>query len=303
MLRPKSDRRTIPQPANPEPVDPIWLLKGVGIVLIAALICAYLALCVLFYQGQWQLVLHPTRSSSRPASIAGIRYEVVRFGPDESAVPQLIGWWIPATPAPRYPHATILFLPGGDGALTDYVPVLESLHAVGADIFAFDYRGYGQSAAIRPNQRTMMQDADSAWRYILDSRSNGPNRIVPYGLGIGSSLATHLALTHPAIRAVILDSANGDLLDEARRDPRSRLLPVDLLFHDRFPLIQPLSILHTPKLLLSRTSSGEKAFRNAASPKLTLALSATSQAIYRQTVAHFLDQYLPSPIASRAPSL
>src|SRR5271170_1249909 len=162
--------------------------------------------CLLFYQGQWQLVLHPIRTAASPASIAGVPYELIRFGPDESATPQLTGWWIPSDPGGRYSHLTILLLPDGNGSLADSIPTLASLHNLGINVFAFDYRGYGQSAATRPNQQNMIHDADSAWQYLTISRNIPAPQIVPYGIGVGASLATRLAAANTAIPALILDA-------------------------------------------------------------------------------------------------
>ncbi len=147
---PKSGKRSQPQPAPPDVVSPIWLVKAIALTVLAALFCGYLTFCWLFYQGQWQLVLHPTRTSANPASISGISYEPIHFGPDESANPQLTGWWIPSDPGGRYAHLTILFLPDGNGSLANSIPTLASLHNLGINVFAFDYRGYGQSAASPP---------------------------------------------------------------------------------------------------------------------------------------------------------
>src|SRR6201993_3334283 len=129
MPRPTSNsaRLTSPQPAPPDVVSPIWLVKAIVLTIVAALLCGYLTLCLLFYQGQWQLVLHPTRTSASPASIAGIPYELVRFGPDESATPQLTGRWIPAAPGSPYASITMLFLPDGNGSLVNSTPLLASL--------------------------------------------------------------------------------------------------------------------------------------------------------------------------------
>jgi uncharacterized protein len=155
---------------NPEVVDPRWLLKALGLILLLALVCGYLTLCVLFYQGQWQLVLHPSRSTAAPAAIAGTPIAPVRFGLDESAMPQLTGWWIPAPPLPSQGRlssgTTVLYLPGGEGSLadSDAPATLAALHTADLSIFAFDYRGYGQSALLHPNQRRMQQDAASAWQ-------------------------------------------------------------------------------------------------------------------------------------------
>jgi uncharacterized protein len=306
MPRPASKpaKRPPPQPAAPEVVSPIWLIKAIAVTVLAALFCGYLTFCLLFYQGQWQLILHPARTVASPQSISGIPYELIRFGPDESATPQLTGWWIPSDPGGRYAQTTILFLGDGDGSLTGAIPTLASLHNLGINVFAFDYRGYGQSAASHPSQQRMTRDADAALQYLNVSRHIPERQIIPYGTGVGVSLATRLASEHNAIPALILDAPRADLLDVAMRDPRAALLPVRLLFRERFPLATPLSRLHTPKLLISRATSTDQAFRSAADPKLTVELAVPSPVSYNQSLSRFLDQYLlpASLVPSAAPT-
>jgi uncharacterized protein len=294
MPRPTPKPRN-PSPSPPEVVSPIWLLKAIGLTIVAALLCGYLTLCLLFNQGQWQLVLHPTRNATSPASIAGIPYQLVHFGPDESATPQLTGWWIPAGRSGRYAGTTLLFLPGATGSLADSISLLANLHTLGINIFAFDYRGYGQSAPTHPNHTNMTHDTEAAWQYLTHSRAIPSRQIIPYGINIGASLATHLAATYTTIPAIILDSPYADLLDTALHDPRAKLLPVRLLFHERFPLTEPLTTLSTPKLLLSRSSTPAPAFLTAASPKVTVELSSPSAPFDDQSILRFLDQYLPPP--------
>jgi len=293
-----------PQPApEPEKVDPRWLLKAIAATIGAAVICGYLALCLLFYQGQWQLVLHPIRTAVPPASISGAPYQLIHFGPDESAIPQLTGWWIPAAAPARYANITLLFLPPGDGSLTNSIPTLAALHSLGINVFAFDYRGFGQSANSHPTQQKMAHDAESAWLYLTASRDVPANHIIPYGTGAGASLAASLAAAHSAIPALILDSPHTDLLDAARRDPRSSLLPVGLLFHEDFALTVPLQTLRTPKLLLSKTSGPPPAaYRTAANPKVTVEFAAPTEALYTGAITRFLDQYVPGTQLVPAPA-
>jgi pimeloyl-ACP methyl ester carboxylesterase len=300
---PKPSKRTPPTSAPPEVVSPLWLVKAIAVTIVVALFCGYLTFCLLFYQGQWQLVLHPTRTSAAPASIAGAPYQLVHFGPDESATPQLTGWWIPSSTGARYAHITILFLTSGDGSLVNAIPTLAALHNLGPNVFAFDYRGYGQSATTRPNQQNMVHDADSAWQYLTNSRAISEQQIIPYGTGVGASLATQLAASHSAIPALILDAPDADLLEAAQRDPRSRLIPLGFLFHEQFPLAEPLSTLKTPKLLLARSTSTAPAFHTAADPKLTVELPTPSDPLFNQSLTRFLDQYLPlAPVPQLVPS-
>ncbi|MEO8735337.1 MAG: alpha/beta hydrolase [Edaphobacter sp.] len=303
---PKPSKRR-PQPSPPpETIDPMWLVKAIAAAVVLAIVCGYLALCLLFYQGQWQLVLHPVRTTAAPQTIAGAPYQLIHFGPDESAIPQLAGWWIPAAARGRYPDATVLFLPAGDGSLADSISTLAALHSLGINVFAFDYRGYGQSANTRPNQQKMMRDSDSAWQYLTDSRAVPAKEIVPYGTGTGAALAAHLAIAHPAIPALILDSPHTDLLAAASRDPRSSLIPISLLFHENFSLAKPLKSLRTPKLLLSNPKSPDQsaaAFRTASEPKIAAEIAMPTDPLYAESITKFLDRYLsPAPDSRLVPS-
>ena len=273
--------------------------------IFAAMCCGYLTLCFLFYQGQWQLVLHPTRTSAPQSPVAAAAAQLIHFSPDESAIPQLTGWWIPAAPGSRYASTTVLYLRGADGSLADSTAALTALHTLGINIFAFDYRGYGQSSTTHPSQLHMTEDADAAWQYLITSRAIPAHQIVPYGTGVGASIATHLAATHGTVSALILESPQSDLLEAALRDPRTQLIPARLLFHEIFPLAASLAALRAPKLLLS-TGMLPPAFKTAADPNFTAELSSTpalyAQPQYSQTIARFLDQYLPpasvSPLIS-----
>ncbi len=238
-----------------------------------ALVCAYVTLCGLFYRGQWQLVLHPARTSAAPASIEGAPLEVVRFGAAATGVPQLTGWWIPADQGAPHAQLTMLFLPGGDGSLAGDGKRLGELHRAGVSIFAIDYRGYGQSADQHPSQQSMTEDANSAWEYLTGSRGIESDRIIPYGRGLGCALALALAESHGSIPALVLDAPDFEVDRRVRQDPRSRMIPVRLLFHDRFDLAAGLEAVRAPKLILTRENRVDAAALSKASdPKMTVVL-------------------------------
>jgi pimeloyl-ACP methyl ester carboxylesterase len=296
-------RTSLASDIPPEVVDPIWLVKAIGITIIAALICGYLTLCLLFYQGQWQLVLHPSRSTPAPATVSGAAFQTIHFGVDETASPQLTGWLIPAEPAARYATYTVLYLPSGDGSLADAIPTLSALHEIGINVFAFDYRGYGQSAVTRPNQRRMTEDAASAWQYLTVSRSLPPSHLILFGDGVGCALAANLARVHPEAPAVILESPRPDLVQTIFADPRTKSLPVRALFHEDFALAGQASNLKTPKLFLlpaqsddpsSTTGEMQRLTSAAFAPKMvaTLPKADFNGPVYREQLIRFLDQYL-----------
>lgn len=295
---------------QPEAVDPVWLLKAGGLTLVAALVCGYLTICLLFYQGQWQLVLHPSRTAATPATIAGAHFETIRFGVDESGTPQLNGWWIPADSGAKYSGYTVLYLPSGDGLLADAQPTLAALHSMGLNVFAFDYRGYGQSGASHPNQARMTQDAASAWGYLRVSRALAGAKVIPFGSGVGCALAAKLAEQHEEVPAVIFDSPRPDLMEIVLADSRTQYLPVRMLFHDRFDIAGAAQSLKTPKLFLlpdQKLGSGKdggpqqpsqaelQALVDAAGvPKMSVYLKPSDRdgTAYPEEVSRFLDQYL-----------
>jgi hypothetical protein len=283
----------------PELVDPRWILKALGIVLLVALLCAWATLCLLWYQGQWQLVLHPSRTiAATPASL-GLNFTELHFADDATGLPQLNGWLIPASGATLTPTApTALFLHSATGSVgargsdSDPLPRALLLHNAGLNILLFDYRGYGRSAGRHPTQATMQQDADAALNWLLSTQHIPPQSIILYGQGIGASLAVHLAAQHHDIPAIILDAPDGDLTDRVVHDPRSSLVPARLLFNETFPLAEPLRSITTPKLLISYTSSTPAALANAADPKITIELPTPNDPKLISSIQRFLDLYV-----------
>ena len=276
---------------GPQVVSPLWLLRTGALMLLLALICGYGALCLLFYQGQWQFVLRPVRTFTHPATIGGAAVDVVRFHADASGLPQLSVWHISSATGGRYSRLTVLFLPAGDGSLADSTATLEALHALGITVWAIDYRGFGESAPIHPNEQAMYADAEAAWSYLVTERHLPPETVVPYGAGVGAALALRLATAHPRTPAVVLDDPRFRIADSLRSDPRVRMLPVRWLLHDRFDLQPALRTSTIPKLILSRGLREDSEAFAAADPKITVALPPGDTPAYRRELTRFFDLY------------
>lgn len=282
-------------PVHHEVVDPRWLLKACAITLLFALFCAWGTLCFLFYQGQWQFALQPSHTVQQTPAALKLPFESVRFGVDATGTPQLSGWFIPSeTPG----ALTALILHDGARSIGDALPSAQTLHTARLNVLLFDYRGYGASGATHPTEQQMQTDADSALAYLTSTRHIPMNSIVPVGIGIGASLATHLCALNPNLPALILDNPTGDIDASVARDPRTRLIPTSLLLHEHFPLAQPLSILKTPKLIVSNAATVPVAARSAADPKMTVESPHKDDVAYVQNLNRFLDLYLPRPIPS-----
>lgn len=282
-------KRTQPSGA-PELIDPRWILKALGIVFGIALLLAWGTLCLLWYQGQWQLVLHPLRKvAATPASV-GLKFTELHFADDATGQPQLDGWMIPSD---RADAPTALVLHGADGALADALPRAVTLHEAHLNVLVFDYRGYGRSVGQHPTQVSMEQDAEAALGFLTSTGHVAAQNVVVYGEGVGASVAVHLAAQHREVAAVILDGAQGDLTERVLRDAHSFLVPVRMLFHETFPLAEPLRTLRTPKLLITHgAAEAPAALANAADPKVTVELPSTDEAAETAAIERFVDQYV-----------
>jgi uncharacterized protein len=285
--------------AKPAPsVEPItvsgsWLLRAFLVVLGLALFCAYATLCLLFYQGQWQLVLHPSRIVNATPSTKSIPFEEIHFDYTETGTAQLDGWWIPSDKDARWSQSAILYLHDGNGSLSDCIDDLATLHSLGINIFVFDYRGYGHSTGIRPGEQAMTQDAEAAWRYLTSTRHIDSKQIIFYGAGIGATLAAKLAARQSSA-GVILDNPNEPARQIIAADARARILPLSLLLTEHFDPSATLKSLTAPKLFLDRNGKKiwtEQFSQAAAFPKEYFELRQDSG--YETILRRFFDEVLP----------
>lgn len=290
---------------TPQVVDPRWLLKALATVFAVALLFSWGTLCLLWYQGQWQLVLHPSRTVTNSPNQAQLAYTDVHFFDDRTGQAQLNGWVMPsvATTAAHTemlrapdPHSpTVLFLHGADGDMSNSLPRALTLHNAHLNVFLFDYRGYGSSTGQHPTQATMQQDAEAALTYLTGLQGVKPSSVIVYGEGLGASLAVNLAARHQDIPAIILESPDGDLTGRVLRDAHSWLIPVHLLFHEDFPLAAPLHTLSTAKLLITYRTTAPAALANAADPKITVELPSPGDPKFLPAVERFVDEYVHAP--------
>lgn len=268
-----------------------WILAAVAGTLLLAALCVYATLCLLFWQGQWQLVFRPSRTVSATPSSVGLKYDDLQFDSTETGVLQLDGWWIPAD---RSTSDTLLLLHGGSGSLSDALPQLQALHQLGINVFAFDYRGFGQSVDTHPSQASTYEDADAAWRYLSETRHLSPTAIVLDGVGLGAAIAAEIARRHPHAAALILEDPKPPVLNSLASDARTRLIPIRLLFHDRFDPAKTLASLHTPKLMLYPNEATARYYDQAAEPKQKVTVAALFRdENYLPCLRSFLGKYLP----------
>lgn len=250
------DMRNQPASAFPN-VSPRWLLCAAGVVLLSALALAWLALCLLYWQGSWQLLYHPKAAISRTPESVGIPFHKVSFAATETGKTQLTGWWIPQGLSLEGPSRfTVLYLHGADGNIGDSVDSLAVLHRQKLPLFAIDYRGYGQSEPLltngHPHERQLRQDAEWSLTWLTVTRQVPAANILVYGSGLGANVAAELAADHNELGGIILDQPQQVPMRPVFEDSRSRLVPAHWLVTDQYDLDAAAGRLRIPSLWLMR---------------------------------------------------
>ncbi len=286
--------------SKPQLVSVRWLLAALGVTVAAAVACGWLALCLLFWQGSWQLLYHPSASVTRTPANAGLSFDPVVFAVTDAGAPRLRGWWIPAAQGSARGRLTVLVLHSQDGNLGDTVDTLAELHTAGVNVFAFDYRGYGESQFAHPSERTWRQDAEWALDYLTETRQTDAHTIVLFGNRLGANLALELAAQHPELAGAVVDSPMTDPASAIFNDARARMVPARLLVHDRYDLAAAAGAVRVPVLWLepanaaapAGSSQEPQAYQKVASHKMLMWVNSAGN-VYEQTqnaLSRWLDE-------------
>jgi pimeloyl-ACP methyl ester carboxylesterase len=289
------------KPLKPQLVSGRWLLAAVCIAVAAAAACGWLALCLLFSQGSWQLLYHPSLAVQKTPASAELTFDRVAFAVTDAGVPQLKGWWIPAAQDAGQRRLTVVYLHGQNGNIGDTVDAVARLHAAGVNVLDFDYRGYGESQFARPSEAHLRQDAESALNYLTGTRQIGAETIVLDGIGLGANLALEVAAGHPELAGVIVDSPMADPMAAIFNDARGRMVPARLLVRDRYDPVSAAAAVHVPVLWFERADATSAltepaAYKKVASHKMLVWVNPRGD-VYVQTenaLSRWLDE-LPGP--------
>lgn len=144
-----------------------------------------------------------------------------------------------------------LFFSGNGGNRSYRLPEAGLLTRAEADVFLFDYRGYGDNPG-SPSEEGLAADALSIWHYATAERHVSPGRIFLYGESLGGAVAVQLAAelcgasTPPA--GIILRSTFSSLADVARH--HYPIVPVGLLLNERYDSLEMIREVTCPILML-----------------------------------------------------
>jgi len=180
---------------------------------------------------------------------------------------KLHGWFVPHD----QPVATLLMCHGNAGNVSDRYEWLEILHQhVPANLFIFDYRGYGRSAG-KPTEAGCYRDAVAAFDWLNIQKNNLP--VIVHGHSLGSAVAIELVHRLPERAAgMILESPFTNAADMARL--MFGPIPLHLLSSMKWAGDEKIAAIKIPKLFIHGEHDsiiplrlGKKLFDAAAPPK------------------------------------
>jgi pimeloyl-ACP methyl ester carboxylesterase len=264
-----------------------------SIAVVAAGVCSWGTLCLLFWQGSWQLLYHPAAAVGRTPASVGLAFDSVGFAATEAGEARLKGWWIAGNADSRF---TAIYLHGADGNLGDTVDALLPLHRAGLNVLAFDYRGYGASRFERPSEAHWREDAESAIAYLTNTRGVPAGSLILVGRGLGANLALEVAAAHPELAGVVMDELLAAPADAIFGDARARMVPAHLLVSDRWDSNSPAAKLSIPSLWFYRQHANGKgqqdrqeAYQLVAARKERAWLTESSTKDYDAALTRWLD--------------
>jgi fermentation-respiration switch protein FrsA (DUF1100 family) len=141
----------------------------------------------------------------------------------------------------------LLWCHGNAGNIINRLENIRLLFRQNMSLFVFDYRGYGKSQHVRPNEEGLYLDAMGAHDYLTRVRMIRPERLVLFGRSLGAAVAADLAVHKPAA-GMILESAFPSI--EAVAKFYYGGLPVHWLLGAEFRLIDRVPALSLPKLII-----------------------------------------------------
>ena len=147
----------------------------------------------------------------------GLPYENVYFHSADGT--KLHGWFVPARGQAK---GTVVHMHGNAQNLTAHYGFVYWLPEEGYNVFAFDYRGYGESDG-SPTIPGVTADARAAIEYVRGRNDVDGEKILVFGQSIGASLAaTVVGKYEPkGVRGVALDSpfaSYAQIVGEKMRD-------------------------------------------------------------------------------------
>ena len=261
-----------------------------------------------------RLFYFPSRELIHDPVAIGLPFHDVWFDGQDGT--RLHGWFFPAGQAGGTPaKATVIHFHGNAENISTHVYSAVWLAREGFNVFAFDYRGYGQSDG-EPDKDGIQEDAAAAVRWVHGRPDVDPDRLIFFGQSLGAAIAVHLAAgpDGAGLRAVVLESGFSSYRAITRDKLAASFLtwpfqwPLSFLVSDRYrPRDDIAKIAPVPVLIIHGTTDpvvpyhhAQALYAAAREPKTLWTIPDGGHTasfgrygeIYRPRLVAFLDQRL-----------
>lgn len=219
------------------------ILTGLGIMATL-----YITVFLLLRFGQNRLIFSPDNQIKSTPQEYNLDYQDVWINIDQD---QIHGWWIPST-QPNAP--AILYFHGNASNNGDLTEVAALFHQLGVSTLFIDYRGYGKSSSIFPNETRVYKDAEAAWQYLTTELQIPPQHAFVYGHSLGGAIAIELATKHPDMAGLITEGTFTSMKDMVDLMPLFKIFPLNWLITQRFDSLAKVESVETPWLIFHGTA-------------------------------------------------
>ena len=220
----------------------------IGLAIAAT---GYLLTCLGLWLYQTRMIFFPHADiSSTPASV-GIPYKDVWLAAGNG---QVHGWWIDNRSTLDEQIPVVLFFHGNGSTLGDSVSRIQQFSNWGYSTLAIDYRGYGRSSGPFPNEQRVYEDAEAAWRYLVEQQQIPAEKIAVYGHSIGGAIAINLVADYPNAAALMVEGSFTSMRDMVTYAKSLPLIPVDQLLSQKFESLEKVKSLKVPALYIHGTA-------------------------------------------------
>ncbi|MBC8042239.1 MAG: alpha/beta hydrolase [Rhizobacter sp.] len=269
----------------------IFTRAGIAIVITVAVL--YTGALVLLKSNETAFIYFPTKATlAAPPDSLRLGYtRVALTTPDQT---KLVAWRIPAsaTDSTGVQSIWVLYFHGNGLNVSGagYVRHYANLHRLGVNVFAAEYRGYGESGG-EPNESGLNEDALTSYRYLTGTLHIDPKRIFIYGYSLGSGVAIELASKVQAAGLIV----EGAYLSIGERGQAAfPYFPVKLILSNKFASIDKIGSITAPKLFIHAVSDqvipisdGRTLFAAASAPKTFLEVNGGHATAYIEDEAKF----------------
>ena len=213
------------------------------------------------------LLYHPDTRRPETTCAQELAFEEISLTASDGV--EIYGWY---RPAQDQSLPTLAYFHGNAGNLGRRACVVRPYVEAGLGVFILSYRGYGGSAG-RPSEEGFYRDGRTALDYLTGAAEVRADRLVLYGVSLGTGVAVQMATEHDS-GAVVLLAPFTSAPDAARAIVPLFPFPMTVIITESYASLDkidsidaPLLIIHGAEDGIVPVDQGQTLFERAEQPK------------------------------------